>query len=212
MATKSELRAYAKENNQTLSEARDHFIKLAIKKSKENAKANQIKLVGSSKIQHLPVGSGSAMIFTKATEAKKMMDIIKDDPPIMNTRSNKTDFFSMWNNEEGFLIAVVPVQRKSNNEIGFLGTDASAMRKIVGSMQRTKISENYMMLSTFATSDQAYKIYQKIVNNMGIVFVGYSTPKNLSTLAENVEAVKDWIKDKPCRGFKTAKLLEPVEA
>jgi len=34
----------------------------------------------------------------------------------------------------------------------------------------------------------------------------------LSTLAENVEAVKDWIKDKPCRGFKTAKLLEPVEA
>ena len=203
MATKSQQRHYAKTNNVSMAQAKQHFIDLAI----ANANKGQLEKHGSVPHDWKDHGGFKTLSFNWQTEAMKMMDLIKNDPPVYNVKSNKTDFTSVWNNEEGFLIAVVPVVKQRPGVWGFLameGETTNSVAKIASQFQKTNLNDNYVILSTYATSDMAYKQYKQLVDAIGCVFVGYSTPKNLSTLFENVEAIKCWSKDKPYSAFKTA--------
>lgn len=197
MATKSQIRNYANINNVTMAEAKQHFIDLAIK----NAKSNIGQMQKHFDVPHNKDQFGN-IVFDKTAEIGKMMQIVLNDPPAYDIKSNVADFNQLWSNDEaGFLIAVVP--RRGNNWLAKI-TNANQVKEVLDGFNIQRINNDWTVLTTYITADIAYAKFDKLFNTLNCAFVGYTTPKNLSTLSEDVDLIKQLRLGKSAKQFQFA--------
>ena len=189
MATKNEIRYYAKTNNVTMAEAKEHFIQLA--KEKAFTKFDTVNpLVGGK-------------VFSLVNEVKKVTDMVTNDLPMINVGSTKKDFFSMWDkSEEGFVIAVIPT-RYGHQTIS-LTSDIAQVKTTLGKFKMTKIDNNWSTLTCYSGAEQAYKLFTELTDSVATAFIAFSTPRNLSTVSETVSICKDYSAKRVCGKFNDA--------
>jgi|TARA_R110000772_G_scaffold29399_1_gene73455 hypothetical protein len=186
MATKNELRHYAKTNNATLTEAREHFIKLAQKKP--FTKFGTVN----------PLVNG--IVFSVANEVKKVSDMVTNDLPVFNMKSTKKDFFNMYNkSEDGFVIAVIPTRNRLQTIS--LTSNIAQVKNTLDKFQMTRIDDNWSTLTCYSGAEQAYKLFNELSDTVATAFIAFSTPRNLSTLSETVSICEDYSAKRVCGKF-----------
>ena len=204
MATKSEIRAYANRNNVSMAEAKQHFINEA--KARVEAGLGLLKKHGEIKLNTNEYGH---LMFDLQSEIGKFVKMITGDLPAYDIKSNRTDYDSLFGTTDGwgdagFLIAVVPIEKQPNG-FGMLAKGSSAAhRSALDNLKKQKINEDWMVVSTYITSNLAFDRYIKLFDSIHTAFIGYTTPRNLTTLSETVSICQDFAKMRQCRMIKSA--------
>lgn len=167
---------------------------LSKKRAKKAAKAKARKNKNSTAPQMIPgkpfklpvamtIGDTAVVKFDLLTEFKKMHNMVTGDIVSYNTRANKIEFSAMdWGNEGGFFIAVLP---KTGNGFYSFHNDAAKSQAILDQFKVISLDDNWVMLSSFCSSDYAWQHYNDVADNFAYAYIGYSTMRNLAPLSEN---------------------------
>lgn len=136
----------------------------------------------------IPVTNG-VIAFDMLTECAKALDLVRRDPAPCRTRSNDRDVAAMRFDpyEAGFFIAVLPYRDAGNGRAGFY-VDADRQTQalaVLEHFQARRITPDLVLISAYASWDRAQQHYWDIVDTFGFAVIAFSSPRNLTVLAED---------------------------